>query len=118
MQNLFVYGSLKPGRSRWPSLQPFVDEREPVREAWVRGELWESPWGWPVVTTGHQLVPGLVVVLDGRTLTRALEVLDGFEGTESGLFSRVQVVTEGGTRCWMYLWPHATEGFEALAGAR
>ena len=45
---LFVYGTLQPGRLRWPFLEPFAIGHRPAD---VYGELFDSGYGWPVART-------------------------------------------------------------------
>ncbi|SET22008.1 hypothetical protein [Geodermatophilus poikilotrophus] len=44
MASVFVYGTLKPGRSRWPALEAFVVPGS-ADETTVRERLWETPYG-------------------------------------------------------------------------
>lgn len=107
---LFVYGSLKPARSRWPILSPYV-VGAPV-QAEIHGRLWDTPHGWPAVTLrAGESVPGVLVGLRPASLQEALARLDEVEGCAAGLFERVEVVTTDGVRCWTYVWPGSTEGF-------
>lgn len=110
---VFVYGSLKPGRSRWMHLEPFAAATE-VAE--VRGQLWQSPWDWPALTEGDRAVPGVLVTLDPAHVDEALHVLDGIEGVDAGLFERDRTTTTGGTECWIYTWPGETDEFTAIDG--
>lgn len=111
---LFVYGSLKPGRERWPALEPFTDPAEAARPAAVRGRLWRTPWGWPALTDGTAEVPGVVVALVPTTLDDALRELDAIEGVDRGLFTRTEVDCTDGSRCWTYRWPGPTDGFDPI----
>ena len=116
IDRLFVYGTLKPGQSRWPALAPFVDPLEPVVAAEVEGQLWATPWGWPALTRGTGPVRGVLVTLRPDGLEDALARLDEIEGVDTGLFERVATTTCAGTSCLMYLWPKDTEGFTLLEG--
>lgn len=113
---VFVYGTLKPGHLRWPALAPFADPGAGVREATVRGALWDAGSGWPAMTTGDAAVPGVLVPLDPARAAEALALLDGIEGVAAGLFQRVRVTTADGTACWTYRWPGTTTGFTAIDG--
>jgi gamma-glutamylcyclotransferase (GGCT)/AIG2-like uncharacterized protein YtfP len=126
---LFVYGTLKPGRSRWPLLAPFIDSDEPARESSVAGQLWDTPYGWPAMTAGPAetesaaRTPGVVVALAASSLEDALIVLDDVEGaatTEARvggvLFTRELVVLSDGAAAWAYLWPGSTDGFTPVDG--
>ncbi|MGY1601666.1 gamma-glutamylcyclotransferase [Geodermatophilus sp. SYSU D00815] len=114
---VFVYGTLKPGRSRWPALAPFVDGDADLRGTTVRGRLWDTGHGWPAMTAGDADVPGVVVPLDPARAAAALRRLDAVEGVATGLFERVEVTTAEGTACWTYRWPGATAGFVPVDGA-
>jgi gamma-glutamylcyclotransferase (GGCT)/AIG2-like uncharacterized protein YtfP len=124
---LFVYGTLKPGRSRWPLLAPYVDPHAPVRDQSVAGQLWDTPYGWPAMTAGPAetsraaRTPGVVVTLVAGRLDEALTVLDAVEASAtrgaplSGvLFSRELVVLSDGAAAWAYVWPGSTEGFTSV----
>ncbi|WP_370512209.1 gamma-glutamylcyclotransferase [Skermania sp. ID1734] len=110
-----MYGTLKPGQSRWPALAYYVDSTKPVLSAEIEGQMWATPWGWPAVTAGMNIVRGVLVTLRPDRVTEALTRLDEIEGTSSGLFERVAVTTRSGTPCWTYLWPGSTAGFTSLA---
>jgi gamma-glutamylcyclotransferase (GGCT)/AIG2-like uncharacterized protein YtfP len=114
---VFVYGTLKPGRSRWPALAPFVDTTTGTRETTVRGRLWDTLNGWPAMTAGETKVPGVLVPLDASRAAEALALLDSIEGVATGLFERVLVTTAEGTPCWTYRWPGASVGFAPVEGA-
>jgi gamma-glutamylcyclotransferase (GGCT)/AIG2-like uncharacterized protein YtfP len=116
VDRLFVYGTLKPGQSRWPALAPFVDPLEPVVAAEVKGRLWATPWGWPALTPGTDPVRGVLVALHRDRVADALARLDEIEGVDTGLFERVATATCAGTLCSIYMWPRDTEGFTLLEG--
>jgi gamma-glutamylcyclotransferase (GGCT)/AIG2-like uncharacterized protein YtfP len=116
IDRLFVYGTLKPGQSRWPALAPFVDPLEPVVAAEVEGRLWATPWGWPALTPGTGPVRGVLVTLRPDRVEDALARLDEIEGVDTGLFERVAAKTSAGTVCSIYLWPKGTDGFTLLDG--
>ena len=110
---LFVYGTLQPGRLRWALLEPFVTA---YRASTVRGTLYDSGHGWPVVdfeAVDHD-VPGVLVDLDPVQLTAALVLLDRVEGTVADLMRRVVVTTTDGTPAWSYHWPGTTTGMRRI----
>ncbi len=111
---LFVYGTLKPGHSRWPILAPHVEPGVPVVDDAVDGRLWATPWGWPALTDGSETVRGVLVELRTDRVVKALAELDAVEGVGSGLFQRAEVVTRADVSCWVYLWPNPTDGFEPV----
>jgi gamma-glutamylcyclotransferase (GGCT)/AIG2-like uncharacterized protein YtfP len=112
---LFVYGTLQPGRLRWPLLEPFVLASAP---ATVPGVLYDSGNGWPVAVldgdpTGD--VPGVLVDLDPDRLEDALDLLDRIEGVVTDLLRRVVVTTTEATAAWAYHWPGTTAGMRRIA---
>lgn len=115
VDRLFVYGTLKPGHSRWPVLAPFVDPAEPVIDDEVDGRLWATPWGWPALTNGRGTAHGVLVTLRAESVPDALARLDEIEGVDSGLFERVMTTTRTGAMTWVYMWPGDTTGFHRLA---
>jgi len=109
---LFVYGTLMPGRMRWPALERYAVA---WRDATVAGAIYDSGQGWPVaafdadaVAGGH--VPGVLVELDAARLDEALEVLDAVEDTATDALRRVEVLTADGASAWAYHFPHPPDG--------
>ncbi len=94
---VFVYGTLKPGRSRWSALAPFVKTDAKLVDTTVHGCLWDTGHGWPAMSAGDTSVPGVLVPLDPARVAEALALLDAIEGVASGLFERVAVATAEGT---------------------
>jgi gamma-glutamylcyclotransferase (GGCT)/AIG2-like uncharacterized protein YtfP len=97
--HLFVYGTLLQ-RGAAASL---LDGCERLGEATVAGTLYDIDGRYPaVVLYGDAPVQGEVWRCPSELLLR----LDGYEGTENGLFRRVavQAVLPGGARlpCWIY----------------
>ena len=111
IDRLFVYGTLKPGQSRWSVVASYVEPGEPILDAEVNGQLWATPWDWPALTLGIGSVPGVLLALRPDLVAEALARLDEIEGVGSGLFKRVAVTTRCGVLCWVYLWPSGTKGF-------
>jgi len=109
-----VYGTLKPGHSRWPILERHVEPGSPVVEDQIEGRLWSTPWGWPALTEGSETVRGVVVQLRDGGVHEAFAELDVVEGVGHGLFWRVEVVTGSGLTCWVYVWPNPIDGFEPV----
>jgi gamma-glutamylcyclotransferase (GGCT)/AIG2-like uncharacterized protein YtfP len=105
---LFVYGTLQPGRLRWPYLEPFSLGHRPAA---VGGRLYDSGKGWPAAVFAgpdDEPIPGTLVDLDPAQAVEALRVLDEVEGSVEGLFRRVAVVTGDGERAWSYEWARQT----------
>lgn len=107
---VFVYGTLMPGGSRWPALEPFASGWEP---ATAPGTLWDTGRGYPAIRfDAVGTVPGFVVTLDGRRLPEALAALDAIEA-EGVLYRRVEVETSRG-RAVSYEWLGPTDGLVPL----
>lgn len=109
-----MYGTLKPGHSRWPILEPHLEPGAPIVDDQVEGRLWATPWGWPALTAGSETVRGVLVQLRSGHEDAALAELDAVEGVGTGLFERLEVVTRSGANCWVYMWPSSTDGFQHM----
>jgi gamma-glutamylcyclotransferase (GGCT)/AIG2-like uncharacterized protein YtfP len=105
MRQVFVYGTLMPGRLRWPTLERYAVM---ARSAEVPGALYDSGNGWPVAVfgSGDAVIPGVLVELDPGQVDEALPVLDDVEDTATDLLRRIVVTTTDGERAWAYHWPH------------
>jgi gamma-glutamylcyclotransferase (GGCT)/AIG2-like uncharacterized protein YtfP len=97
--HLFVYGTLRPGETRWHHLAPFVSGAG-FPDA-VPGALFDTGRGYPAADFSD---PGLIVGHTFRlhAVERALEVLDDVEGAVAGLYRRVVVRTRAGVPAWAY----------------
>lgn len=102
-EELFVYGSLRPGDSAWSLLEPEV--AEPPRRAAVAGTLVDTGTGYPGL---NRSAPGRVSgwLLRLRDPAAALPALDHYEGPG---YRRVRLVAADGTLCWAYLWSPQTD---------
>lgn len=100
INRMFLYGTLMPGRPRWPILSGYV-VGVPVCAS-ATGTLFDTGFGFPAMFPGTDPVPGFLVHLDSVTLKDALGVLDDVEAVGSGLFRREQVPCQG-ELAWVYL---------------
>lgn len=110
---LFVYGTLRPGGSRWPILEPLASRHRP---ATASGRLYDTGLGFPAARFGE---PGTVVgdLIALLSAEEALAVLDEVEGLERGLFERVRVEVRsaGETReAWSYVYRPSVRGLEPI----
>jgi gamma-glutamylcyclotransferase (GGCT)/AIG2-like uncharacterized protein YtfP len=97
---LFAYGTLQPGRLRWPFLEPYAVGH---RAAVVAGAMYDSGYGWPVARFGDGPgIPGTLVALDPGRLVEALVVLDEVEATATDVLTRILVTTHDGAPAWAY----------------
>lgn len=108
---LFVYGTLMPGHSRWPLLQPYAVTTERVH---ANGRLWDTGWGYPAACFGRagDSIPGVRVTVARDRLDDLLTLLDRVEG-EGVLFRRVEVLTSGGP-AMSYEWMGPTDAMAPL----
>ena len=109
---LFVYGTLMPGRLRWPILAPFARRHQPAE---VGGRLYDSGNGWPVAVFGGEgVIPGVLVELEPDRVDEALPVLDEVEDTATDTLRRIEVTTVDGVQTWAYHYAHAVDGFTPI----
>lgn len=89
---LFVYGTLKPGQSRWPAIASDVAELGPCTTS---GALIITRWGWPAADfAADGVVHGVAVrPHDDAAARRVLDVCDRMEDVPH-LFRRVTVRVE------------------------
>ena len=107
-RRLFVYGTLQPGASHWPMLEPHVTG-EPHR-AELPGTLLDTGLGYPALRLGAG--PGVCGwVVDLAAPATALSTVDEYEGEE---YRRVRVTLAGGTIAWAYVWVDPIDGMRSL----
>lgn len=96
--NLFVYGTLLPGESRWHVLEPYV-EGQPAK-AEIVGSLFDMG-SYPALILDHPYIPAGAVhgvvckIRDGaeQTVTRILDRIEGYTpGGNNNLYERVEAV--------------------------
>jgi gamma-glutamylcyclotransferase (GGCT)/AIG2-like uncharacterized protein YtfP len=110
--HLFVYGTLMPGRLRWPILATFARGH---RTAEVAGRLYDSGNGWPVAVFGDGgVIPGVLVELDPDRVDEALPILDDVEDTATDTLRRIEVTTLDGARAWAYHYTQAVDGLTPI----
>ncbi|MGH9272548.1 MAG: gamma-glutamylcyclotransferase family protein [Ilumatobacteraceae bacterium] len=110
---LFAYGTLQPGRLRWPSLEPYVGGHRPAH---VCGRIYDGGAGWPVMVFEDAAtpVPGTILDLDRRRLREILRVLDDVESAATELLTRIVVTTTEGETAWAYHWIGSTSGMTPI----
>ncbi|MDY7101443.1 MAG: gamma-glutamylcyclotransferase [Actinomycetota bacterium] len=116
---VFVYGTLMPGRLRWPLVEDRVEAHAPDT---VRARLYDTGAGYPALTMSPPgstdptapTVEGHVLRLRPELLATTVELLDAIEGVDTGLYERVVVATDGGERVFVYTWAGPVEGFVEL----
>jgi gamma-glutamylcyclotransferase (GGCT)/AIG2-like uncharacterized protein YtfP len=114
---VFVYGTLMPGRLRWPLVEDRVVAHEPGT---VGARLYDTGAGYPALTladpagAGPPVVEGHVLRLRRTDLADTVELLDAIEGTDTGLYERRVTETAGGHRVFVYTWAGPIGGFVEL----
>lgn len=124
---VFVYGTLKPGESRWAMLAPYVREAIP---GFVRGFSVCCAEGisYPFIKPAEDgIVRGYLCPLVPDTASQAIKLLDSIEGYDprnvsDSLFvrERVLVTTTDGQNAESYAWGYRAGLWLALeiTGAR
>ena len=105
VKDLFVYGTLLPGDVRWPLLEPYVTG-EGTSDT-VAGLLYDTGLDYPAAIfdeSATTLILGRRYSLRIDAIDEALRELDIEEDTVDGLYTRVEVITQSGTRCWAYAY--------------
>lgn len=120
LASLFVYGTLMPGRLRWPFLAEFAVGHRPAS---APGRIYDSGQGWPVAVftdaAAHaniigdvigDVIPGVLVELDPGRVHAAMPILDDIEGTATDALRRIRIVTTDGDAAWAYHHPGSVDG--------
>jgi gamma-glutamylcyclotransferase (GGCT)/AIG2-like uncharacterized protein YtfP len=105
---LFVYGTLQPGASHWPMLEPLASA--PPRRSRLAGALYDTGNGYPALRLGAgRGVSGWVV--DLAAPATALSILDEYEDRE---YRRTRVTLADGVIAWTYVWVDPFDGMSEL----
>ena len=111
MHWLFVYGTLMPGRLRWPQLADVVAERRPGA---VAGTLYDTGHGYPaLVLAGAGRVEGWLLGMAPAVAAAVMAALDEVEGPS---YRQAPVTAADGTPAVTYEWIDPVAGFMPLAG--
>jgi gamma-glutamylcyclotransferase (GGCT)/AIG2-like uncharacterized protein YtfP len=107
---LFVYGTLMPGRLRWPLVADDVVRRLPST---VAGTLYDTGHGYPaLVLGGNRTAEGWLLGLSDR----APAVLDHLDAVEGPRYCRTAVTTLAGVDAVTYAYIGDCAGFTVLDG--
>jgi gamma-glutamylcyclotransferase (GGCT)/AIG2-like uncharacterized protein YtfP len=110
IDQLFVYGTLLPGDVRWPLLERYV-VNDGFPDA-VAGLLYDTGLDYPAAVfdvAATTLIQGRRYSLRHESIEDALHELDIEEDTVDGLYQRVEITTQSGTRCWAYAYGEGLE---------
>ena len=111
---VFVYGTLMPGRLRWPLIEL---QATGYRDAAVRGRLFDTGLGWPAAVfdaAATTTVPGVLVELRTEWFGDMLAELDLVEGVDTGHYERVLVTTTDGDAAWAWSTLQDTSRFTPI----
>jgi gamma-glutamylcyclotransferase (GGCT)/AIG2-like uncharacterized protein YtfP len=114
---LFVYGTLMPGRLRWPYVSRDVVAQRP---ATVVGTLYDTRRGYPALVLDGAAGPGGGRVsgwLLGFADEAADGVLDRLDRVEGPSYRRALVRTDDGTEAVTYEYLGSPDGFVRLDGS-
>ena len=89
---VFVYGTLKPGEAYYEYYcgNKVVD----AKKAWVRGELYALPQGYPAITQGNNLVYGYLLSFATNEVLSRLDQLEDYhpeKHVSENFYNRKQV---------------------------
>jgi gamma-glutamylcyclotransferase (GGCT)/AIG2-like uncharacterized protein YtfP len=117
---LFVYGTLMPGRLRWPYVARDVVEQRPAS---VAGTLYDTRRGYPALVlngsagsggSGGGRVSGWLLGFADESADAILDRLDRVEGPSYG---RALVRTDDGTEAVTYEYLGSPDDFVLLDGS-
>jgi gamma-glutamylcyclotransferase (GGCT)/AIG2-like uncharacterized protein YtfP len=113
--DLFTYGTLMPGRLRWPLVEADVTTSA---HAVVPGRLLDTGRGWPAAlfhgVGPDERVHGVVLTIEPARVEAVLEMLDD---VEQG-YRRVVVTTAAGTVVVSYEWEGPVTEMTVIADGR
>lgn len=76
---VFVYGTLKPGEANYHYCQSEVTAAQP---AFVRGQLYALPFGYPALTIGPNRVYGVLLSFTNSTVLTVLDQLEDYNSAK------------------------------------
>ena len=97
-EQIFVYGSLKLGRSA----HHLLAGAERQADGWLEGVKLGSAEGYPMLWRGDQAIHGEVYRVDPARMPQ----LDTYEGVPDD-YIRVQRLLRDGRQTWVYMHPSA-----------
>ncbi|MGL4345745.1 MAG: gamma-glutamylcyclotransferase family protein [Cellulosilyticaceae bacterium] len=112
MEKIFVYGSLMSGF--WNYDKVLKNRVRKVEKAFVKGELYQLPAGYPAIVDGKAHITGEVMTITQQKLMKSLDLLEGYMGEgEDNLYERhkKEVLLEDGRveECWVYVYVDQNE---------
>lgn len=78
---VFVYGTLKPGEANYPAY--CADTVETATPAWVTGQLFDLPFGYPAMTQESGRVFGYLLSFADEAVLTKLDTLEGYHPQNS-----------------------------------
>jgi gamma-glutamylcyclotransferase (GGCT)/AIG2-like uncharacterized protein YtfP len=110
-QHVFVYGTMKPGHSRYPGIDQYVASTMPET---VAGSLFDTGNGYPAAKFGEDgdRIKGYVLRLVPERAAEATEAIADLEGN---LFRPITVETESGVAATAYEYIASTENMTRIS---
>ncbi|MBN3960814.1 gamma-glutamylcyclotransferase [Nostoc sp. NMS8] len=101
---VFVYGTLKPGEANYKRYcaGKVVD----VKKAFVQGQLFALPMGYPAMTLGNSKVYGYLLSFSNPKILNELDVLEDYQPhrqTPENLYNR-QIIEVYEAQSFSYSW--------------
>jgi gamma-glutamylcyclotransferase (GGCT)/AIG2-like uncharacterized protein YtfP len=113
MDRLLAYGTLMPGRLRWPLVQAMVASHHPAS---IGGTLFDTGRGYPAATCGAGPgIHGAVLVFHADQVDAAFALLDEVEGAA---YRRITVTTDAGEQVATYEWIAPLDGLVPISSGR
>lgn len=115
LAHVFVYGTLRPGESRWHHLSPYVVDEGFVDTA--AGAVYDTGQGYPAALFGgDSTIVGRTFGLLMTSIAQALAHLDDVEGAVDGLYRRIVVRTGTGVAAYAYEYGGGLELSPIISG--
>jgi len=106
MLEVFVYGTLKPGAANYPH---YCTGCARAARAWVEGQLYDLPFGYPAAIAAPGRVEGYVLTFADARVLAALDDLEDWNPQRSpaeNVYNRYRVPAYGAdgeiARVWCY----------------
>lgn len=107
MAKLFVYGTLKQGRSHYTGGKEFSPDT-------IKGKMYNVGAFPAVVLGGESVVHGEVIEVDDSELAQ-MDRYEGYqEGDDNSLYKRISITTLSGEECFVYEFNKSTIGMPVI----
>lgn len=98
---VFVYGTLRPGQSRWPHVEPYVIDHQPDSAV---GRRVDTGLGFPgLVPDAESVTRGTLLRVRPESHRELIRILDAIEG-HPDFYRRSLIRLLSGALAWAYIW--------------